>query len=632
MWYIFGGKGWIGQQFIKILEKEEIRYQIPSFRLDDTKTFQQFIKDKVWTENDRIICFIGRTHGEGCTTIDYLEKGRPQLIENVRDNLYGPLSAAILCREYQIHFTYLGTGCIFQYDEDHTLTNEEGFLESDLPNFFDSSYSIVKGFTDRFMNIFEDHVLQARIRMPINEDMESSRNFLKKITTYDKICSISNSMTVLPDVLPILVDLVRKKKTGTYNLTNPGTISHNEILNMYQTIVDPLFTYQNFSLEEQSKILKAGRSNNLLDTTKLENEYFILPIYQSIQRLLKKIRKQRLLQQEWNPKCILVTGGCGFIGSNFLHFLSETLPHVTLVNIDNLSYCSRYEHIQDIPKLHHYCINLNNTTKITEILENHDVDTIVHFAAQSHVDNSFNNSLCFTEDNVRGTHSLLEATKHYKRIQRFIHISTDEVYGENTTQESFNEQSMPQPTNPYAATKIAAEFLVQSYFHCFELPVVIIRANNVYGPRQYPEKVIPKFILRLLQREKCTIHGNGYTRRNFLFVQDMCHAVYTVLQHGQLHEIYNIGVDGNEHTVLDIARKLVFLLYGPHCDVNQFLQYVGDRFYNDFTYRISAEKLQQLGWKPRTPFSVGLQKTIEYYQTHLHLFMPITTHTHDDEK
>jgi len=190
-----------------------------------------------------------------------------KLLENVRDNLYSPILLAELCKQRKIHYSYLGTGCIFKYDE-----NISSFNEDSLPNFFGSSYSIVKGFTDRLLHLYNDSVLNLRIRMPITGS-RNPRNFITKITTYEKVCSVPNSMTVLPELLPLVLDMMEKNVTGTINLTNPGVISHNEILEMYREIVEPNFIWTNFSQEEQRKILAADRSNNLLDTTKLETLY-----------------------------------------------------------------------------------------------------------------------------------------------------------------------------------------------------------------------------------------------------------------------------------------------------------------------------------------------------------------------
>lgn len=213
-----------------------------------------------------VLCLIGRTHGSGYNTIDYLEQPG-KLVDNIRDNLYAPLVLALLCKARGIHLTYLGTGCIFNQQDPVS----RAYKETDQPDFFGSSYSIVKGFTDRVMHLL-DGVLNVRIRMPITAEIHP-RNFITKITTYAKVCSIPNSMTVLPNLLPIMMDMMERRREGTVNLTNPGVISHNEILEMYRDIVDPSFTWQNFTLEEQDAILASKRSNNQLDTSLLEGEY-----------------------------------------------------------------------------------------------------------------------------------------------------------------------------------------------------------------------------------------------------------------------------------------------------------------------------------------------------------------------
>jgi len=222
---------------------------------------------------DRVISVIGRTRGPGFNTIDYLEQ-KGKAVENVRDNLYGPLVLAHLCSARNVHLAYMGTGCIFHYDhESHTQGNGCGFVECDDPNFFGSAYSSVKGFTDRLMRLMFDHnVLNVRIRMPITAD-DSPYNFITKIVNYERVINIPNSMTVLSSLLPIMVDLSVKKQTGTINLTHPGAISHNEVLDLYKRHVDPTFTYKNFTIEEQDRILLSGRSNNLLDTKKLRELY-----------------------------------------------------------------------------------------------------------------------------------------------------------------------------------------------------------------------------------------------------------------------------------------------------------------------------------------------------------------------
>lgn len=279
---IFGSKGWIGNQFINYLNEnkdDNISYLETNVRADN----EQLVSDVIIAHSPtHIISFIGRTYGEGINTIDYLEQPG-KLKDNVRDNLYAPLVLANISKKFNIHYTYLGTGCIFS-NEDPTTTT---YLESDNPDFFGSSYSIVKGFTDRLMR-FYPNTLNLRIRMPIVH-YNHPRNFITKIVNYDKICSMPNSMTVLSDFYPIILDMMKNKKVGTMNLVNPGVITHNEILEMYKEIIDPNFTWNNFTIEEQNQILKSKRSNNHLDTTNLEMLYPSIPdIHVSVRNCLLK--------------------------------------------------------------------------------------------------------------------------------------------------------------------------------------------------------------------------------------------------------------------------------------------------------------------------------------------------------
>ena len=292
---LYGRNGWIGNQVYNLLvNNPNHEVVIANERAENYKELEDEIKS---VDPTHIISLIGRTHGtigdKKYTTIDYLEQPG-KLRENVRDNLYSPLVLAVLSQRHNIHYTYFGTGCIFKYDEDHPFGEEvNGFTENDTPNFFESAYSTVKGYTDKLMHLFEDNVLNVRIRMPITCDL-NSRNFITKIITYEKICSVPNSMTVLPELLPLMVDMAEKRITGTVNLTNPGLISHNEILEMYKEIVNPNFTWKNFSIEEQNKILAAGRSNNYLDTTRLEELYpAVKNIKVSVRECLEKIKENK---------------------------------------------------------------------------------------------------------------------------------------------------------------------------------------------------------------------------------------------------------------------------------------------------------------------------------------------------
>jgi dTDP-glucose 4,6-dehydratase len=293
---------------------------------------------------------------------------------------------------------------------------------------------------------------------------------------------------------------------------------------------------------------------------------------------------------------ILVTGGCGFIGSNFINYMLKTYANINIYNIDCLNYCANESNV--IPHKNYKFIKGNITSKdlILHILQEYNITHLVHFAAQSHVDNSFDNSLQYTTDNVYGTHVLLQASKEYGKLERFIHFSTDEVYGEvDLEHPGCHEKSLLNPTNPYAATKAAAEFLVRSYYHSFKLPAIIIRCNNVYGPNQYPEKLIPKFINLLKSGKKLTIHGKGDTRRNFIWAEDVAIATDCVLTKGVINEIYNIGTT-NEYSVLDIATILVSILTTDK-KLENHIEFVEDRPFNDYRYSVNTENLKALGWQ-----------------------------------
>ena len=261
--YILGHKGWIGKMFIKIFESYNISYKLSTVRGEDDTIFEEM---KGCTH---VLCCIGRTYGTHngfkYNTIDYLEHSET-LEENINDNLYVPVRLAIYCSQNKIHFTYLGTGCIYTYEE-NISTKEPNVLETTLPNFKGSKYSLVKSYTNNLINMLP--VLHLRIRMPITSE-KSHRNLIDKIVNYKKICSIPNSMSILDELVPISVEMIINNITGTFNLTNPGVISHNEILELYRDIVDPNHTWENMSVEEQDKLLLGKRSNNFMDTQKLE--------------------------------------------------------------------------------------------------------------------------------------------------------------------------------------------------------------------------------------------------------------------------------------------------------------------------------------------------------------------------
>ncbi len=292
-WLVYGANGWIGGQVVNLLRLQNETVIAAEARANSDKDVEKEIRE---TDPDRVISLIGRTHGPGYTTIDYLEQ-KGKLIENLTDNLYAPFVLAMTCTSLGKHLTFLNTGCIF------SGYPETGYRESDSPDFFGSSYSTVKGVTDKMMSFFTDSVLTLRLRMPI-DGSDSTRNFIVKIMKYRKICSMPNSMSVLPELLPVLIDLAKRKVTGIVNFVNPGMITHNEILEMVKEIYDADFTWENFSLEEQRQILLSERSNNYLNTDKLMSFYngndntdnsdiTISPIKVAVRKVIENMAKSK---------------------------------------------------------------------------------------------------------------------------------------------------------------------------------------------------------------------------------------------------------------------------------------------------------------------------------------------------
>lgn len=321
----------------------------------------------------------------------------------------------------------------------------------------------------------------------------------------------------------------------------------------------------------------------------------------------------------YTPTSVLLTGGAGFIGSHVLRLLVNKYPAVKFVCVDKVDYCASVKNMSDYadkPNFKFVKGDITSVDLINYVLLTEKVDTIMHFAAQSHVDNSFGNSFHFTQSNILGTHVLLEAAKGARgQIRRFIHVSTDEVYGESTVDQGdvwFSESSRLKPTNPYAATKAAAELLVSSYQTSFKLPCIITRGNNVFGSHQFPEKLIPKFTNLLLRGHPVCLHGDGSHRRSFIYVEDVARAFDTVLHFGILGEIYNIGTEF-EISNLEVAQALL-AEFGLSDQADKYITFVRDRDFNDRRYHISNEKLLALNWKPLVDFYDGLKKTIAWYR------------------
>lgn len=295
---------------------------------------------------------------------------------------------------------------------------------------------------------------------------------------------------------------------------------------------------------------------------------------------------------------VLVTGGCGFIGSNFLNIMKHKYPNYNFINLDKMDYCSNIHNInEDVCKT--ICGNITNKELLVSIIDLYKFDIVFHFAALTHVDNSFSDPLMFTNNNIYGTHVLIDTFKNFKPDVQFIHFSTDEVYGESLSDNPFTEENgVLNPTNPYAASKAGAEMIVKSYIESYNMNVKIIRCNNVYGPNQYPEKLIPKFINLLKNNSKCTIHGNNShnVKRCFIHVEDVVNAVETVLKKGIVGETYNISSD-YELSVMDITKMIIKIVKNTE-NYDDWIEYVEDRPFNDKRYLICSKKLRELGWRP----------------------------------
>lgn len=295
----------------------------------------------------------------------------------------------------------------------------------------------------------------------------------------------------------------------------------------------------------------------------------------------------------------LVTGGCGFIASNFINIMHKRYPDITFVNIDKLDYCSNIHNVDEGASV--LCRgSLCNSDFVERIVNFYKFDYVFHFAAQSHVDNSFLDPISFTMDNAYGTHVLIDACRKYIPGAEIVHFSTDEVYGESLTDEPFTESTgVLKPTNPYSASKAAAEMIVRSYIESFNMDIKIIRCNNVYGPNQYPEKLIPKFKRLLREGKKCTIHGtrSAEVKRAFMHVEDVVDAVETVWDKGKTGEVYNIASD-DEISVMEVTKLMIKTILDTE-DYDEWITYVDDRPFNDTRYYICAEKLKKLGWKQK---------------------------------
>lgn len=310
---------------------------------------------------------------------------------------------------------------------------------------------------------------------------------------------------------------------------------------------------------------------------------------------------------------ILVTGGAGFIGSNFIKYMLDKYQEYKIVNLDAITYAGNLENLKDIEKNSNYTFlrgDICDRELVNDIVS-HDIEYVINFAAESHVDRSITEPDVFIKTNVMGTQVLLEASRKYA-VKKYIQVSTDEVYGSLGQSGYFTEETSLAPNSPYSASKASADLLVRAYHKTFELPVNITRCSNNYGPYQFPEKLIPLMISNALQNKKLPVYGDGMNIRDWLYVEDHCRAIDVVLHRGTVGEIYNIG-GNNEKANIEIIKFLLEYLSKPQ----SLIKYVKDRLGHDKRYAIDSNKIKnELGWEPLYSFDKGIEKAIQWYLEH----------------
>ena len=308
---------------------------------------------------------------------------------------------------------------------------------------------------------------------------------------------------------------------------------------------------------------------------------------------------------------LLITGGAGFMGSHLVRFMVNNYHGDSIINYDKLTYAADLANLRDIENKKNYKFvkgDICDLDFLVQILK--DVDYVIHLAAESHVDNSIGNSLLFTMNNAYGTHVLLEASR-LNKIKKFVHVSTDEVYG-SIKKGSFSEESILSPTNPYSASKAGAEMVVKSYYNTYKIPVVIMRCNNVFGPNQYPEKIIPKAITKMLIDKKIPLHGDGSYVRTYIYIKDFLNALDTIFNKGVIGETYNTGTS-DEISNLGLVKSIITILKKDE----SCIEFVKDRPFNDERYSVETDKLKKLGWKQQFPFEQSLNETVAWYKENM---------------
>lgn len=326
---------------------------------------------------------------------------------------------------------------------------------------------------------------------------------------------------------------------------------------------------------------------------------------------------------------LLVTGGAGFIGSNFVRYILKKYPDYQVVNVDLLTYAGNLKNLAEIENNQNYIFikaDIADHQKMDEIMKTENIDAVVHFAAETHVDRSILDQEAFLKTNILGTHSLLKSALNNGKI-RFHHVSTDEVFGSLSVEDpAFNEKTPYDPRSPYSASKAASDHLVRAYFHTFDLPITISNCSNNYGPFCFPEKVIPLFITNLLEGKKIPLYGDGMNIRDWLFVEDHCSAIDAILHQGQIGETYCIG--GNEEKT---NKELTFKILELMGQGEEMIEFVKDRPGHDRRYAMDYSKLKtELGWQPSVNFDQGMQATIDWYKSNSQWWQEVKSGAYQD--
>ena len=313
-------------------------------------------------------------------------------------------------------------------------------------------------------------------------------------------------------------------------------------------------------------------------------------------------------------KTILVTGGAGFIGSNYIRYALEAHDALRIINFDLLTYAGNLENLNGVDLSPRYIFrksDIRDQEKVEQVFKDYAIEAVVHFAAESHVDRSILGPSAFIQTNVVGTSVLLDVAKKYN-VERFIHVSTDEVYGSLGPVGDFSEETPIHPNSPYSASKASSDLIALAYFHTFQTPVIVTRCSNNYGPYQFPEKLIPLMIANALHDKPLPVYGDGLYVRDWLYVEDHCRALDAVLEKGKIGEIYNIG-GNNEKQNIEIVKLILRELHKSE----SLIKFVKDRPGHDRRYAIDASKIEgELGWKPAYTFEEGIHETIEWYLAH----------------